>query len=309
MNGTDMNRSPFDMLRRTERLTTYLKAKCMSDTSCSNRKIGILFQPKASAAKTLAQQLKEVVGDMGASVWVCSSWDEDKACEQIEGSRFIICLGGDGTILRAARIASPRGIPILGINLGRVGFMTELNADDALTKVPDFVDSVGWVEERVMLQAELVSRDIPPFHALNDVVIGRGERCRLIRIKATIDGELLTTYKCDGLIVATATGSTGYSLAAGGPILHPQAEEMLLKPIAAHLSLSTGLVLSSEATVKLEVSTTHQATLSIDGQIEVPLSDGDVIKIKRSPYVTKMLRAEWPLPFYSTLMAKLEKRE
>jgi NAD+ kinase len=281
----------------------------MSDTSCSNKKIGILFQPKASAAGTLAQQLTKVVGDMGASVWVCSAWEEDKACEQIEGSRFIICLGGDGTILRAARIASPRGIPILGINLGRVGFMTELNADDALTKVPAFVESVGWVEERVMLQAELVARDTPPFHALNDVVVGRGERCRLIRIKATINGELLTTYKCDGLIVATATGSTGYSLAAGGPILHPQAEEILLKPIAAHLSLSTALLLPSEATVKLEVSTTHQATLSIDGQIEVPLSDGDIIKIKRSPYLTRMLRAEWPLPFYSTLMTKLEKRE
>lgn len=281
----------------------------MRDTSCSDKKIGILFQPKASAAGSLAQQISTMIGNMGASVWVCSAWEEDKACEQIEGSRFIICLGGDGTILRAARIASPRGIPILGINLGRVGFMTELNADDALAKVPAFVESEGWVEERIMLQAELFARDTPPFHALNDVVVARGERCRLIRIKATINGELLTTYKCDGLIVATATVSTGYSLAAGGPILHPQAEEILLKPIAAHLSLSTALLLSSEATVKLEVSTTHQATLSIDGQIEVPLNDGDVIKIKRSPYLTRMLRAEWPLPFYSTLMTKLEKRE
>jgi NAD+ kinase len=281
----------------------------MSDTSCSNKKIGILFQPKASAAGSLAQQISTMVGNMGASVWVCSAWEEDKACEQIEGSRFVICLGGDGTILRAARIASPRGIPILGINLGRVGFMTELNADDALSKVPAFMESEGWIEERAMLQAELVSKDTPPFHALNDVVVGRGERCRLIRIKATIDGELLTTYKCDGLIVATATGSTGYSLAADGPILHPQAEEILLKPIAAHLSLSTALLLPHEATVKLEVGTTHQATLSIDGQIEVPLSDGDIIKIKRSPYLTRMLRAEWPLPFYSTLMTKLEKRE
>jgi NAD+ kinase len=281
----------------------------MSNRSCSNKKIGILFQSKVSAAGILAQQLAKVVGDMGVSVWVCSAWEEDRACEQIEGTRFIICLGGDGTILRAARIASPKGIPILGINLGRLGFMTELNAEDALTKVPDFIEGVGWVEERAMLQAELLSKNTPPFHALNDIVVGRGERCRLIRVKATIDGELLTTYKCDGLIVATATGSTGYSLAAGGPILHPQAEEMLLKPIAAHLSLATALVLSSEATVELEVSTTHRATLSIDGQIEVPLSDGDVVRVKRSPYVTKMLRTEWPATFYSTLMQKLEKRE
>ncbi len=281
----------------------------MSNRSCSNKKIGILFQSKVSAAGTLAQQLAKVVGDTGASVWVCSAWEEEKACEQIEGTRFVICLGGDGTILRAARIASPKGIPILGINLGRLGFMTELNAGDALTGVPAFVEGVGWVEERAMLQAEIASANMPPLHALNDVVVGRGERCRLIRVKATIDGQLLTTYKCDGLILATATGSTGYSLAAGGPILHPQAEEILLKPIAAHLSLATALVLPAEAVVELEVNTTHRATLSVDGQIEVPLSDGDVVRIKRSPYVTKMLRAEWPATFYSTLMPKLEKRE
>jgi NAD+ kinase len=111
------------------------------------------------------------------------------------------------------------------------------------------------------------------------------------------------------LILATATGSTGYALAAGGPILHPQSEEILLKPIAAHLSLATALVLPAEAVVELEVSTTHRATLSVDGQVEVPLSDGAVVRVRRSPYTTKMLRAEWPLPFYSTLMPKLEKRE
>jgi len=281
----------------------------MNDRSCSNKKIGILFQSKVSATGTLAEQLAKVVGDTGASVWVCSAWEEEKACEQIEGTRFVICLGGDGTILRAARIASPRGIPILGVNLGRVGFMTELNAEDALARVPAFVEGVGWVEERAMLQAEVASANIAPLHALNDVVVGRGERCRLIRVKAAINGELLTTYKCDGLIVATATGSTGYSLAAGGPILHPQAEDMLLKPIAAHLSLATALVLPAETTVELEVSTTHKATLSVDGQVEVPLNNGDVVRVKRSPYVTKMIRAEWPLPFYGTLMPKLEKRE
>ena len=160
-----------------------------------------------------------------------------------------------------------------------------------------------------MLQAEVISRNATPFHALNDVVVGRGGRCRVIRVTVTVDEEPLTTYKSDGVIVATATGSTGYSLAAGGPVLHPQAEEILIEPIAAHLSLSTALVLPSEAKVELAVSTTHQATLSIDGQIEIPLSDGDVVMVKRSPYVTRMLRSQWPASFYGTLMKKLEKRE
>ena len=274
-----------------------------------NRKVGILFQPKIQAAQDLAQQLAKVVGDLDAAVWICSSWEEDRAKEQADETELIICLGGDGTILRAARIANPRSIPILGINLGRVGFMTELRAEDALSRVPAFVKDEGWVEERTMLQAELISADTPPFHALNDVVVGRGERCRLIRVTATVDGELLTTYKCDGVILATATGSTGYSLAAGGPILHPLAREILLLPIAAHLSLSTALVLPSDTKVKLEVSTTHGATLSIDGQIEVPLSDGSVVEVGRSPHVTRLLRSDQPTSFYETLMQRLAKRE
>ena len=273
------------------------------------KKVGILFQPKIAATEDLARQLAKVVGDLGVAVWVCSAWEEDRAREQAGETELVISLGGDGTILRAARVASPLSIPILGVNLGRLGFMTELRPDDALSRVPAFVKGEGWGEERAMLQAELVSSDMPPFHALNDVVVGRGERCRLIRVKATVDGELVTTYKCDGLILATATGSTGYSLAAGGPMLHPLAREILLQPIAAHLSLGTALVLPSEATVELEVRTTHQATLSIDGQIEVPLSDGAVVRVRRSPHITRLMRAQRSTLFYETLMQKLEKRE
>jgi NAD+ kinase len=281
----------------------------MKNEGCSRKKVGILFQPKIPAAMKLAQKLEKVVAETGSPVWLCSAWDEEKACGELSGTRLIVCLGGDGTIIRAARIACSESVPILGVNLGRLGFMTELSPDEALTRVPAFIDGEGWVEERAMLQAEVVSGDGNKYHALNDVVVARGGRCRLIRVKAVIDGELLTTYKCDGLIVATATGSTGYSFAAGGPILNPQSEDIILKPIAAHLSLSAALVLPSEATVELAVSTTHQATMSIDGQIEVPLNDGDVVRVQRGPYVTRMLRTQWPSSFYGTLMKRLDKQE
>jgi NAD+ kinase len=187
--------------------------------------------------------------------------------------------------------------------------MTELSAEEALEQVPAFVKGEGWVEERTMLAVEPESADEPPFYALNDVVVTRGERCRLIRVKASVDSEFLTMYKGDGVMVATATGSTGYSLAAGGPILHPQAKELLLLPIAAHLSLSTALVLPPDATVELEINTTHEARLSLDGQIEMPLSDGSVVKVRRSPYVTHLIRGQRPAKFYQTLMQRLEKRE
>lgn len=273
------------------------------------KKVGILFQPKIQAAGNLAGELEKVVKDLGASAWVCSSWEEERATEHVDGTELIICLGGDGTMLRAARIANLSSVPILGVNLGRIGFMTELNPGEVLEQVPALIEGAGWVEERAMLLAEIASADTSPLYALNDVVVARGERCRLIRVKASVDGEFVTTYKCDGVIIATATGSTGYSLAAGGPILHPQAREILLKPIAAHLSLNTAIVLPSDSAIELEISTTHDARLSLDGQLEISLSDGSVVRVKRSPYVTRLVRIKQPMLFYQTLMQRLEKRE
>ncbi len=160
----------------------------MNKEGCSRKKVGILFQPKIPAALKLARELEKVVTGTGAAAWLCSAWEEEKACEQLGGTRFIICLGGDGTIIRAARIVCAEAIPILGVNLGRLGFMTELGPDEALTRVPAFIEGEGWVEERSMLQAEVVSGDGKDYHALNDVVVARGARCRLIRVKATING-------------------------------------------------------------------------------------------------------------------------
>jgi NAD+ kinase len=272
-------------------------------------KVGILFQPKRQAARDMAQQLAEVVRGLVNEVWVCSSWEESRSSALADGTDLLVCLGGDGTILRAARIASPRSIPILAVNLGRVGFMTEVSPEDALSEVPTFVNGDGWIEERAMLQAELASGEAPPLHGLNDIFVGRGGRCRLVRIKATVDGEPVTTYKCDGVIVATATGSTGYAMAAGGPILHPLARDILMQPLASHLSSANPLVLPPDTEVELEVSTTHEAVLSVDGQVEIPLDSGDVVRVKRSPLVTRLLRAQRPATFYGTLVQKLGTRE
>lgn len=273
------------------------------------KKVGILFQPKIQATGDLARDLAKVVTDIGAEVWICSSWEEEDAKAQMDGTELIICLGGDGTILRAARIVNQSSVPILGVNLGRIGFMTELTADEALEKVPAFVEGGGWVEERTMLAVEPAAADESINYALNDVVVARGERCRLIRVKASVNGEFLTMFKCDGVIVATATGSTGYSLAAGGPILHPQAKNILLLPIAAHLSLNNALVLPTDSTIELEINTTHEARLSVDGQIEMPLNDGSVVRVRRSPYVTHLIRGQRPAKFYQTLVQRLGKRE
>jgi NAD+ kinase len=224
---------------------------------------------------------------------------------------LLLSIGGDGTILRAARASVPWSVPIVGINLGRLGFMTEFSAEEALDRLPAFLAGDGWIDERTMLQAEPTrssKEPSPPFHALNDIVVGRGAICRVIRVEVTIDGAPLSTYKADGVILSTATGSTAYSLAAGGPILYPQAKEILLNPISPHPVYANPLLLPPAAVVELMVQTDHQAMLSIDGQIDLALESGDSVRVRLSPYTARFLRAQPPTFFYSSLMQRLVQR-
>ena len=278
------------------------------------KKVGILYHPMIEAAYTLAKELERFLGCSGVSVWLCSAWEGEKARAQVDGTDLVLTTGGDGTILRAAQVALLAQTPIIGINLGKLGFMTELSADEAVDRLPALLAGGGWIDERATLEAEL-----PPaeeehesaqiFYALNDVVVARGAIARVVYVEASIDGELLTTYKADGVIVATATGSTGYSLAAGGPILHPQAKEFLLLPILPHLSSAYTVVLPSTATVKLRVGTTHQATMSIDGHINLPLPTGAIITVKSSSNKARFLRIHPETSFYSSLEQKLKGKQ
>ena len=276
------------------------------------KRIGILYHPMIEAAYSLAQKLEKFLGSRGISVWLCSAWEGEKARTQVNNTDLILSIGGDGTILRAAQAVVPRPIPITGINLGKLGFMTELSADEAVAKLPALLAGEGWIDERALLEAELsVSGEEPSpiFYALNDVVVARGAAARTVRIEASIDGEVLTTYRGDGVIVATATGSTGYSLAAGGPILHPQAKEFLMLPILPHLSSAYTLVLPSTVVVTLYVGAAHQAALSIDGHINKPLSSGAMVTIKHSSNKTRFLRIHPQTSFYSSLEQRLKGKQ
>jgi len=276
------------------------------------KRVGILYHPMIEAAYTLAKELERFLGSSGISVWLCSAWEGEKARAQVNNTDLILSIGGDGTILRAAQVVVPKPTSITGINLGKLGFMTELSADEALAKLPALLAGEGWIDERAMLEAELSSADQEHnriFYALNDVVVARGAMARVVYIEATIDDEPLTTYKADGVIVATATGSTGYSLAAGGPILHPQAKEFLLLPIVPHLSSAYPLVLPATAVVKLRISTAHQATLSIDGHINLPLPNGAIITVRHSPTVARFLRIHPETSFYSSLEQRLKGKQ
>jgi NAD+ kinase len=271
------------------------------------KKIGILYHPKVAATHRKAGELGSFLKAQGLETWVCSAWDREKACPRLEGTDLLLTVGGDGTILRAVQVVVPGTTPITGINLGKLGFMTEFGADDARKELPALLDGKGWIDERTMLEAEVVEtdRETRVFQALNDVVMARGEVVRLIRIEAAVNGQPLTAYKTDAVIVATATGSTGYALAARGPVLYPGSRDLLLVPVAPHLSPSYPLVLAETSEVLLRLSTYHPATLSIDGHINLPLTDGATVTVRRSACVTRFLRICSRESFYGSLEDRL----
>jgi NAD+ kinase len=268
------------------------------------KKVGILYHPMKKAAGNLARKLEGFINNHGASAWQCSAWEMERIKAQVYDTDLILSIGGDGTILRAAQAIAPGTTPIVGINLGRLGFMTELSADDAIAELPALLAGEGRIDERAMLEVQPTSRE-QLFYALNDVVLARGAVARIVSVEASIGDQQLTTYKADGVIVATATGSTGYSLAAGGPILHPQAKEFTLLPIMPHLSLAYPLVLPPETMVRLRIITTHEATLSIDGHINLPLSSGATLLVRLSAHRARFLRIH-PEAFYGSLEQKLK---
>jgi NAD+ kinase len=195
---------------------------------------------------------------------------------------------------------------VLGVNMGRLGFLAELEPDEWAAALPRLTEGDYWLEERMMLYAEYHRREeCRGYEALNDVVVSRGSLARIVRLETHIDGSYLTTYAADGLIVSTATGSTAYALAVGGPVLPPQLKNILLIPIASHLSMDRAIVLSQGAVVKILVHTDHQAILTVDGQFEYELLDGDWVTVQAGPHLSRFVRMQDQTYFYRTLMERL----
>ena len=272
------------------------------------KNVGIFYHPLIEAAQAKAKQLQDFLASEGISIWLCSAWEAETVGRQLDDTDLVLSVGGDGTILRTAQAVVPRVTPIIGVNLGKLGFMTELSADEAMEKLPALLSGKGWIDERAMLQAEFApdGRKTSVYHALNDVVVARGGVARLVQVAASIDGKHLADYKADGVVVATATGSTGYSLAAGGPILYPHSKDFVLVPLMPHLSPAYALVLPAGTSIQLTVTAAQLATLSIDGHINMSLLNGMVITVKQSPHRTRFLRIHPEDSFYGLLEQKLK---
>jgi NAD+ kinase len=279
------------------------------------KRIGILHHPKLPETPALALQMARQAQARGLEAWLGSTWDEQRVSQQVGELDLLVTLGGDGSILRAARMAAQHGVPILGVNLGRLGFLAELEPGEWEHHLGRLLAGEYWLEKRMMLHAEYWQEDPNSgscqvgckgvYEALNDVVVSRGSLARIVRVEAFLDGGFLTRYMADGLIVSTPTGSTAYALAVGGPILPPELRNILLIPIAPHLSMGRAIVLSEGVEVKMQVRTDHQAILTVDGQFEYELQDGEWVVVKASPHVSQFVRFEERTYFYRNLIERL----
>jgi NAD+ kinase len=219
---------------------------------------------------------------------------------------MLIAVGGDGSVLRAAHLCAPSGVPILGVNLGRLGFMIQIERHEWRKYFEKLFNGEAWVENRMMLRAEHIraGESLGSSIALNEVVVARGQNLRPVHLTASVDGRRLTSYVADGLIAATATGSTAYALAAGGPILPPELRNILLVPIAPHLSVDRAVVLSEGSSVSIVVNS-ENSVLSVDGQPPTQLMEDDHVNVTVAEVTAQFVRFGDPGYFYRNLTAHM----
>ena len=280
----------------------------MADKQFIPNKIIIAVHPKMPEAIKEAASFEAWLNKSGLTVQ-CGLLDDAKMRLQVRNRDFdlLVAVGGDGTMLRAAQLCAPEGVPILGINLGRLGFLFQVGRNDWQDHFSRLLEGNYWIEKRLMLLAEhWRSGDTQGnWHALNEAVICRGQYLRPVLLSASVDERLLTTYVADGLIAATPTGSTAYALAAGGPILPPELRNILLVPIAPHLSVDRAVVLSEGSTVSIQVHSDSGTVLSVDGQTPIHLEQKDIIKVRVGDYSALFIRFGDPDYFYRNLTARM----
>jgi NAD+ kinase len=270
-------------------------------------RIGILYNPLSAPAVELGEELEAWLHRKNLATWRGVSHDARDDPLPLSSCSLLICLGGDGTVLRAARLAIPHCIPLLPVGLGHLSFMAEVMPEQLRPAIKRIVAGDFWIEERTLADAHLqpVEGDGSDYTALNEMLVGRGELARSVVVEVAIDHVRMTSYHADGVLVSTATGSTAYSLAAGGPVIDPRSQALVLVPVAAHLTHVPALVLHEDAEITLSLHSRYPALLAVDGQISIPLRTGDVLTVRRSKRVARFARVSSPQYFYATLTERL----
>jgi len=280
------------------------------------KRVGIISKPKKTEVREIVPALLEWLRERSIEAFIdketgaimetkehCLTRNEIAA--QVD---LLIVLGGDGTLLATARALNRKPVPILAVNLGGLGFLTEITREELYPTLEMVVSGTHQTDRRVQIEGELIRADeiLTSFLALNDVVLNKGAIARIIDFELWADGELVSTYKSDGLIVSTPTGSTAYSLAAGGPIVTPSVEAFLVTPICAHTLTHRPLVLPN--TVKIEVtvkSLREAAYLTVDGQVGIAAHSEDVVRMRKADSIVELVRPP-ATPYFEILQKKLK---
>ncbi len=282
----------------------------------SFQSIGIISRPRRSDLAVVVPPLLKWLEARGIQTFI----DEETAGSLLDGlkgqsrkrvadaSQLLLVLGGDGTMLAAARLAAPRGIPILPINMGSLGFLTSFTLEELHPALDDALEGRFSLSERVMISVELVRSDkvIDSQRVVNEVVINKGALARMIELELAIGGEFVCRYRADGLIVATPTGSTAYSLSAGGPIVHPAVESFVITPICPHTLSDRPVVVRDSSSIELKLSgNTESVFLTLDGQRGIPLQSTDIVRASRAKELLKLIQPQ-KKSYFEILRSKLK---
>ena len=274
------------------------------------KRVGFVVHPEREAAHYAADRLAGWLEERGIE----TRWLRDdpvhrpqRARAFVEGLDLVVSVGGDGTFLHAAHVASRVEIPILGVKVGRLGFLTEVDPDEAPEILQDVLDGRSMIEERIAVVAEAVGpTSFEPQWALNEIIVEKKARHRLVRLAAYVDDVYVTTFSADGVIVATPTGSTAYSFSGGGPIVTPTVPCLIVTPVAAHMVFDRSLVLGADERVTLQVVGDEDGVVSADGRESLDLPIGASIHIARAPNPALLVRGKDTPDFHALLREKFD---
>ncbi|HET9614456.1 MAG TPA: NAD(+)/NADH kinase [Candidatus Limnocylindrales bacterium] len=273
-------------------------------------RIGFAYNPTNEAAVELRERAAGWCRMHGVDQWAAQAQDFETLCRELATSDFLVVLGGDGTLLRAARAVIQVDVPLLGVNLGKVGFLSKVEANELEAVLGKLVSGAFSVDERMALEARLLSGGRPEgsvvHHALNDVVIARGALARVVRMDVAIDASHLATFIADGLVVSSPTGSTGYSFSAGGPVVAPDSRNLIVTPIAGYLSTIRSVVVGPDQIVRCRIVDATEAIVSIDGREDLPVAVGDTVEVRSLARPVRLVEPAGSQPFWDLFRRKVE---
>ena len=270
-------------------------------------RFGFAFNPTNSEARAALERARSWCAGNGVESWEAEADDTARVASECVGSDLVCVLGGDGTFLRAARGIGDSAAPTLGVNLGRVGFLAKVETGDLEAALAKVAGGDFTIEDRFRIEAALVrANGEREAHAcLNEVVVARGTRVRMIQVEVEVSGSHLATWVSDGVVVATPTGSTAYSFSAGGSVLDPRLRNMIITSVAGYLSPLRSVVAGEDQVVRLTLrQAVSGATISIDGQWDLPMAVGEMVEVRALPVPLRMVELSGSTPFYDLLRTK-----